>query len=221
MKRIKLQDRVLPFYTIPEEIFHTISHGAGVLLGILVCILCATKAFGRSLPFAGAIIYGTSMIILYCFSAIYHGLQPGMAKKVFQILDHCTIYVLIAGTYTPILLTAFIPKAPVAGWGLMLLQWGVSTVAIILNAIDLHKFRYFSYFSYIVLGWALVFIAPIALSVLSPSAFFYLLLGGISYTIGAILFAFGSKFRWFHSIFHVFVVLGSILQFIAIYCYIL
>ncbi len=221
MKRIKLKDRVLPAYSVGEEICNAISHGLGILLGIAVCILCITKTQGSPLSFAGSLVYGISMILLYCFSTLYHSLPRNTGKKVFQILDHCTIYMLIAGTYTPILLAAFVPKIPAVGWGLLAVQWGVSAIAVILNAIDLHKFRYFSYFSYIVLGWALVFIAPIALTVLNSSAFFYLLMGGISYTIGAVLFAIGGKFPWFHSVFHIFVILGSILQFIAIYCYIL
>lgn len=221
MKRMKLKDRVLPAYSVAEEICNASSHGLGILLGIAVCILCALKSKDSPLSFAGSLVYGISMILLYAFSTLYHSLPRNTGKKVFQILDHCTIYMLIAGTYTPILLAAFIPQLPAVGWGLLAVQWSVSVISIILNAIDLHKFRYFSYFSYIVLGWALIFIAPIALTVLSASAFFYLLMGGVSYTIGAILFAIGGKYPWFHSIFHIFVILGSILQFIAIYRYIL
>lgn len=221
MKRIKLKDRILPDYSVAEEICNAISHGLGIVLGVAVCILCILKTKGSPLPFTGSLVYGISMILLYAFSTLYHSLPRNTGKKVFQILDHCTIYMLIAGTYTPILLAAFVPKIPAVGWGLLAVQWGVSAIAVILNAIDLHKFRYVSYFSYIVLGWALVFIAPIALTVLSPSAFFYLLMGGISYTIGAVLFAIGGKYPWFHSVFHIFVILGSILQFIAIYHHIL
>lgn len=221
MKRTKLCSRTLPSYTASEEWLNAISHGVGVLLGILVVVLCATKARGNHLSFIGCIIYGLSMIALYTVSTLYHSLKPGTAKKVFQIIDHCTIYILIAGTYTPILLTAFVPDAPMAGWGLLGLQWGVSVLAIVLNSIDLKKFRVFSYTAYIVLGWAILFVAPIALRLLSYRAFLYLLLGGISYTIGAILFAIGKKHRWFHGVFHIFVILGSLLQFIAIYQYIL
>lgn len=221
MKRTKIKNRILPDYTLGEEIFNAISHGIGILLGIIVCVLCALKTKETPLVFIGCLVYGVSMIILYCFSTLYHSLPCGKGKKVLQILDHCTIYILIAGTYTPILLGGFLNAAPTVCWILFGIQWGVSVIAITLNAIDLHKFRYFSYFSYIILGWAIIFVCPIALRVLSPTAFLYILAGGIGYTIGAILYAIGNKHRWFHSIFHVFVVIGSILQFIGIYCYIL
>lgn len=221
MKRIKLQDRVLPNYSATEELFNTISHAAGIALGIMVCVLCAIKTAGNPFPFASSLIYGLSMIILYTFSTVYHGLPFGTSKKIFQIMDHCTIYILIAGTYTPILLTAFVPNMPIIGWGLFSLQWGVSAVAIVLNAIDLHRYRYFSYAAYLILGWAIVFVAPFALQMMAPLALWYLLLGGISYTIGAVTFVIGIKRRWFHGIFHILVIIGSFLQFIGIYQYIL
>ncbi len=221
MNRIKLCDRILPNYTLGEEIFNSISHGIGVVLGILVCILCPIKTAGRAFPFAGSLVYGFSMIVLYTFSTLYHSLRPGTPKKVFQILDHCTIYILIAGTYSPILLTVFVPHKPLIGWGLLALQWGVSTVAIVLNAIDLHRYRYFSYAAYLILGWAIAIVAPFALRMMHPLALWYLLLGGISYTVGAVTFVIGIKQRWFHSIFHIFVIIGSFLQFVGIYLYIL
>ena len=221
MKRIKLSERVLPDYTLGEELFNAISHGAGVVLGIIVCLLCAFKSQGSLLPFIGSMIYGCSMIALYAISMLYHSFRPGTTKKVFQILDHCTIYLLIAGTYTPILLAAFVDDFPLIGWGLLAMQWGVSIVAIVLNAIDLHRYRYFSYFSYILLGWSIVFVVPFSMELLTTEGFSYLLSGGISYTIGALLFVIGAKHRWFHSVFHIFVVLGSLLQFIGIYSYIL
>lgn len=221
MKRTKLCDRTLPSYTNSEELLNAISHGIGILLGILVCFLCGQRSYQVSLPFVGSLIYGFSMIGLYTVSTLYHSLRPGTAKKVFQIIDHCTIYILIAGTYTPILLTAFVPYAPVIGWGLLGLQWGVSILAIVLNAIDLKRFRVFSYASYIILGWSILFVAPAALKLICSSGFLYLLLGGVSYTGGAVFFAIGKKHRWLHGIFHIFVLLGSILQFIAIYQYIL
>ena len=221
MKRIKLSERLLPDYTLGEEIFNAISHGVGVPLGIVVCVLCAIKTYGDLLPFIGALIFGCSMIVLYALSTLYHSFRPSITKKVFQILDHCTIYLLIAGTYTPILLTVIIPNAPVVGWGLLIFQWGVSVVAIVLNAIDLHYYRHFSNISYIALGWAIILVAPMAFPLLDPFCLLYLVLGGISYTVGAVAFFIGIKRHWFHSIFHVFVVLGSFLHFIAIYCYML
>lgn len=221
MKRTKLSQRILPRYTLSEELANSISHGTGILLGWVVLLVCAQASRGNTLSLLGSILYGTSMIVLYTASTLYHSLRPGTAKKVFQIIDHCTIYVLIAGTYTPILLTAFVPHTPVIGWGLLAVQWGISALAIVLNAIDLKKFRIFSYTAYILLGWAIIFVAPTTFRLLSPMGFWYLLSGGISYTIGAVLFAIGKHRRWFHSVFHIFVIIGSILQFIAIYRYVL
>ena len=221
MKRTKLSQRILPRYTLSEELANSISHGTGILLGWVVLLVCAQASRGNTLSLLGSILYGTSMIVLYTASTLYHCLRPGTAKKVFQIIDHCTIYVLIAGTYTPILLTAFVPHTPVIGWGLLAVQWGISALAIVLNAIDLKKFRIFSYTAYILLGWAIIFVAPTTFRLLSPMGFWYLLSGGISYTIGAVLFAIGKHRRWFHSVFHIFVIIGSILQFIAIYRYVL
>ena len=221
MKRTKLCDRTLPSYTFAEELVNAVSHGIGILTGVIVLTLCGQKSFGAPLPFLGSLIYGLSMIGLYSVSTLYHSLRPGTAKKVFQIIDHCTIYILIAGTYTPILLAKFVPAAPMIGWGLLGVQWGVSILAIALNAIDLKRFRVFSYAAYIILGWAILPFLSTAITLLSPTGFIFLLLGGISYTIGAILFAIGKKYRWFHGIFHIFVLLGSILQFISIYKYVL
>lgn len=221
MKRTKLSQRVLPHYTLSEELANSISHGAGILLGWIVLIACARASSGNTLSLLGSILYGISMIVLYTASTLYHSLRPGVAKKVFQVIDHCTIYILIAGTYTPILLTAFAPYAPGIGWGLLAVQWGISALAIVLNAIDLKKFRIFSYTAYILLGWAILFVGPTAFRLLSPMGFWYLLLGGISYTVGTVLFAIGKRHRWFHTVFHIFVIMGSILQFIAIYRYVL
>lgn len=220
-KRIKLKNRKLPSYSLAEELVNAISHGLGGLFGILVLILCGSKTWGHTLPFGGSVVYGCSMLLLYTFSTLYHSLVPGTAKKVFQIIDHCTIYVLIAGTYTPILLTAFVPDFPVVGWGLLVLQWGVSVLAITLNAIDLKKYRIFSYSAYVILGWAVIFVWPAAAQVISPMGLSFLFWGGVSYTIGAVLYGIGSKLPWFHSVFHIFVVIGSVLQFLSIYLYIL
>lgn len=220
MKRIKLHDRLLPKYSVAEEFANTLTHGLGVLLGFAVLVLCLLKA-DSLLSAVGGWIYGISMIALYAVSATYHGLKPGTAKKVMQVLDHCTIYLLIAGTYTPILLTAFVMHSPAVGWGLMLLQWGTALFAITLNAIDLKRFRVFSYTAYIVMGWSIIFVAPTAGQLLSRDAILYVLIGGISYTVGAILYAIGSKKPWFHSAFHLFVLAGSFLQFLGIYLYIM
>ncbi len=222
MKRTKLKDRTLPRYSIGEEIANTVTHGIGILLALCCLVLCLQKVSGRNfLIHTGVFLYGFSMIAVYAVSTVYHGLRPGTAKKVLQVLDHCTIYALIAGTYSPILLSAFVPRDPGLGWGLFAFQWGCAVFSLILTAIDLRKYRVISMLAYILMGWCIIFFAPQALRYLGHSAMLYLLLGGVSYTVGAIVYGIGSKKPWFHSVFHIFVLLGSLLQFFAVYLYIL
>ena len=218
MKRIRLCDRRLPNYSRGEEIMNMVTHIVGGSLGVLALILCVIRAAMRNnIPgIVGASIYGGSMIALYAISSVYHGLHPNTGKKVLQIIDHCMIYALIAGTYTPIMLSAFIPTYPVIGWGMLATQWALAALAITLTAIDLHAYRVFSMVCYIVMGWGIVFILPQAMTVLSPVGFWLLFSGGVLYTVGAILYGVGVKIKWMHSVFHIFVVLGSLLQFLSI-----
>lgn len=221
-KRIKLADRVLPDYCTGEEIMNMVTHIVGGGLGVIALALCVVKGWGRGpLDLAALILYGISMIALYTMSSVYHGLRPGMGKKVMQVIDHCTIYLLIAGTYTPIVLIAFRPVYPAIGWGLFALEWILAALATTLTAIDLKKYKVFSMVCYIGLGWAVLPFIPQTIELMGMTGFWLLLSGGISYTIGAILFGIGSKVRWMHSVFHIFVVLGSLLQFLAIYLYVL
>ena len=223
MKRTKLAQRLLPDYTRGEEIMNMVTHIAGGGLGVLILVLCVVKAAiaGNVPGIVGAVIYGGSMVALYAVSSVYHGLLPCTGKKVMQVIDHCTIYFLIAGTYTPIMLTAFVPAYPVIGWGLLMMQWGLTALAVTLTAIDLKKYSALSMMFYIGLGWAILPFIPLTMELLGTAGFAFLLAGGISYTIGAILFGIGSKVRWMHSVFHIFVVLGSLLQFLTIYLYVL
>ena len=219
-KRIKLADRVLPDYCTGEEIMNMVTHIVGGGLGVIALVMSIIKAWGRGwLDMTAVILYGVSMIALYTMSSVYHGLRPGMGKKVLQVIDHCTIYFLIAGTYTPIVLTALRPVYPVLGWGLFFFEWGLTALAVTLTAIDLKKYNVFSMICYIGMGWAILPFLPQAMEVLTEPGFSYLLSGGIAYTIGAILYGIGSKKRWFHCVFHIFVVLGSLLQLIAVAFY--
>ena len=220
-KRIKLCNRVLPDYTRGEEIMNMVTHIVGGGLGTAVLVLCVIKAAlgGNTLGVVGSAIYGGTMIVLYTISSVYHGLRPSTGKKVMQVIDHCTIYFLICGTYTPILLSRFVPNYPVIGWGLLGAEWVLAITAGTLTAIDLKKYNVFSMICYIVMGWGIIFFLPKALALLTRGGFLLLLGGGIAYTVGAVLYGIGSKARWFHSVFHIFVVIGSLLQFLAILGY--
>ena len=217
-KRIPLQMRQLPDYTRAEEIMNMLTHILGAVLGAAVLVLCLLRARTDAAR-AGAIVFGCSMLLVYCISSVYHGLRPSTGKKVMQVLDHCAIYCLIAGTYTPILLGAFLPVYPGICWGLLAMQWGLCALAVALTAIDLKKYRIFSMACYIGMGWSIVLFVGKCIQVMTPMGFALLLAGGIVYTIGAILYGIGSKRRWFHSVFHIFVLLGSLLQFLAVLLY--
>ena len=221
MKRTRLSARILPPYSNAEEIMNMVTHIVGGGLGILALVICVLKAIfsGSAVAVVSAVIYGVCMILLYTLSSIYHGMKPCTGKKVMQILDHCAIYLLIAGTYTPISLVAIAPVYPTLGWGMTAFQWMAVALAVTLTAIDLKKYNAFSMVCYIGMGWAVLPFMEQTLQVLTKPGFLWLLWGGIAYTVGAILYGIGSKKRWFHSIFHIFVVLGSLLQLISVLFY--
>lgn len=221
MKRTCLTDRLLPDYTKGEEIMNMVTHITGGGLAILGSVFCIAKVcqLGGWGNILGAIIYCVSMIGVYTMSSIYHGLRSGTAKKVMQVIDHCAIYFLIAGTYTPIIITGFLPVFPKIGWGLLLMQWALTALAVTLTAIDLKKFKVFSMVCYIFMGWGIIFFLPQAMAVMTQPGFYWLLAGGIAYTIGAVLFGLGKKLRWMHAVFHIFVILGSLFQYLAIVLY--
>lgn len=223
MKRTKLKDRLLPNYTHGEEVMNMVTHIVGGGIAIVALALCVLKAWrsGRACAVTSAFIYGISMVTVYCMSSTYHGLHAGTGKKVLQIIDHCAIYFLIAGTYTPIVLCAIAPVYPAIGWGLFVWQWGLAALATVLTAIDLKKYRVFSMICYIGMGWSVIVFLPQTIAVLSPAGFLFLLAGGIAYTVGAILFGLGKRLRWMHCVFHIFVVLGSLLQLITVLFYVL
>ena len=221
MKRTCLRDRLLPTYTKGEEIMNMVTHIAGGGLAILGSILCivASCRFGDWHNILGAVIYCVSMISVYTMSSVYHGLRAGMAKKVMQVIDHCAIYFLIAGTYSPILITGFLPIFPKIGWGLLAMQWSLTALAATLTAIDLKKYRVFSMLCYICMGWGIILFIPQTIRVMTLVGFYWLLAGGIAYTIGAVLFGLGKKLPWMHATFHIFVILGSLFQYLAILLY--
>lgn len=198
---------------------HIVGGGIGVIALVLCVVISAIK--GNVLGIVSSAIYGVSLISLYSMSSIYHGLHKGTAKKVMQVLDHCTIYFLIAGTYTPILLCSIIKVSLLCAIIILIIVWGLAALATTLTAIDLKKYSVFSMICYIGMGWCIVFAANITMKALHPNGLFLLLAGGISYTLGAVLYGIGSKVRYFHSIFHIFVVLGSLLHLFCILFYVL
>jgi len=224
MTRTKLSDRILPSYTKGEEIFNMVSHIVGGALGIVAVVLCVVfAALNRDIygVISGA-IYGFTMILLYAMSSIYHGLSPQLtAKKVFQVIDHCSIFLLIAGTYTPITLCALREDNEVLGWSTFGAIWAAAFLGIVLNSIDLKRFKVFSMICYLAMGWVVVFEIKPTAAALGVGGTVFLLLGGLFYSIGSILYGMGKHHRYMHSIFHIFVVAGSLMHFFCILFYII
>jgi len=223
MTRTKLCDRTLPDYTRGEEWFSAISHMTGGALGIAALVLCVVRASlgGDPWGIVGGAIYGAMLVILYSVSSVYHALKPEMGKKVMQVIDHCTIYFLIAGTYTPILFCAVRSVSSAWCWVLFGIVWGLAFMAATLTAIDLKRFSKLSMACYVGMGWCIVIaIRPVLASIALPGII-WLVAGGLAYTVGAVLYGIGKKHRYVHSVFHLFVLLGSICQFVCIYHYVL
>ena len=214
MTRTRLRLRSLPKYTKGEEIFNMTTHIVGGGIGVLTLLMGVLISLfkGSTVALASSIIFGVSMIALYTVSSVYHGLHEGTAKKVFQIIDHCTIYFLIAGTYTPMLMCALIRVNPMAAYLTLTAVWGLTALAVTLNAIDLKKYKVFSMICYIGIGWSIIFSITDMYRALGATGFILLLGGGIVYTLGTVFYNLGKKQKYFHSIFHIFVLVGSILH---------
>lgn len=223
MARTKLKDRQLPNYTKGEEIFNMVTHIVGGGIGVVATALCIIigaihkNIFG---VISGA-VFGLTMIVLYTMSSIYHGLRPNTAKKVFQILDHCSIFFFIAGTYTPFCLCTLREYSTPMGWVSFGIIWALAAIGITFNAIDLKSFKVLSMILYLGMGWCIIVVSKTIYSLLGIGGFSLLLAGGVAYTLGAIFYGIGSKHRYIHSVFHIFVLIGSLLHFLCILIYVI
>jgi len=197
-----------------------VSHIAGAVLGVVALIWCLILA-DSPVEIITSIVYSMTMIVLYTTSSIYHGLTHPMAKRVFQVLDHCTIYLYIAGTYTIVMLCSVRLENAAIAWVIFTIEWVLAAIAVTLTAIDLKRYEHFSFVCYIVMGWAgLIAIKP-SIRALGVAGSALLLAGGISYTIGSILYVIGKKKQYAHSVFHVFILLGSLLHLFCIVFFVL
>ena len=224
MKRIKLSERVLPTYTKGEEIFNMVSHIIGGVIGIVAIVLCSVIGAKHNNPYGiiSGIIFGITLLVLYTMSSIYHGLSPNLkAKKVFQIIDHCSIFLLIAGSYTPFCLCTLMQESVATAWAVFGIIWTIAIVGIVLNSIDLKKFKKFSMFCYLLMGWLIIFKINVLIEYLGIEGFILLLAGGLVYTLGAVLYAVGKKHKWMHSVFHVLCIISSILHLLCVLLYVI
>ena len=200
------------------------SHIVGGALGIVALILCVVFAaiHHNGYGVVSGAIYGVTMILLYTMSSIYHGLKPErFSKKVFQVLDHCSIFLLIAGSYTPFCLCTFREYNTALGWTIFGIIWAIAILGIVLNSIDIKKYKVFSMICYLGMGWCIIFTANLFPKLLGVGGTVFLVAGGIIYSLGAILYGLGKKHKWMHSIFHLFILLGSLLQFFCILLYVM
>ena len=205
--------------TLGEEISNAVSHGVGALLAIAGAVLIIIRAAFTSdaLGITSAAIYGASLIILYTFSTLYHSLTNEKAKKVFRIFDHCSIFLLIFGSYMPISLVLL---GGVKGWVLFGINLFCTVVGIVFNSINLTKWHKISVILYVLMGWSVITTIKDVFIALTLTGSILILVGGIMYTVG-ILFYKNPKFKFMHFVWHLFVLGGSIFQFFALffYCY--
>lgn len=209
----------MPEYTKGEEIFNYVSHIIGGSIGIFL-IIFSSILFGVSdiklSSYLGMMIFAVSIILLYTISTLYHALKKGsIAKRVFRILDHCTIYLLIAGTYTPICLIAM--EGSIYCTILLVLEWVCAVLGILLKVIDMNNkiIKIISTSFYVIMGWGLIAF-PTAIKLLSVYQFIMILSGGVAYTVGIFFFIGGKNNKWYHSIFHIFCCIGTIVQMLGV-----
>ena len=222
-EKIPFRSRKMPDYTKGEEIFNMVSHAVGAGFGIVALVLTVVFSAlrGDAWSVVGSAIYGGSMVALYTVSSVYHGLHLNMGKRVMQVIDHCTIFLLIAGTYTPVVLSAIRTYSLGWCWTLFGVVWGCAVLGITFTAIDMKRYEKMAMALYLGMGWCIVMAIKPAMASVPVAGLLWILAGGVAYTIGAGLYALGAKHRYMHSVFHIFVVAGSILQFFGIFFYVI
>ncbi len=207
----------IPKYTLGEEIVNAISHGLGAGLAIAALVLLIIRA-NSAIGVVTGVIYASIMIILYIISCIYHALSPRLkGKKVLRVIDHCNVLLMVAGTYTPICLSML---GGSLGWTVFAIVWGVTVLAIVLNCIDIERYKKVCLACNLLLGWAALLIIKPLIAACPVNGLWLLIGGGVVYSIGAILYGLGKKKRYMHSVFHFFVIGASILHFFMIYLYV-
>ena len=215
-----MADRTLKRYTVGEEIFNSVSHGVGSLLAIggTALLVVMSAAHGSALALGASLIYGISLIVLYTMSTVYHAVANPKAKEIWRIFDHTSIFLLIAGSYTPFCLVALSGNS--RGLAVIIAVWACAVLGIVLNAIDLKKTEKFGTVLYVIMGWSILAVFKDIIHVLPAPAFWLLLIGGISYTGGLVFYAL-KNVKYMHSIWHLFVLAGSVLHYLCISIYVL
>ena len=201
--------------TSGEEIINAITHGIGSLLSIaaLVVLIIIAGRQGDIWHLVSFSIYGSSLILLYLSSTLYHSFSNPKVKNLFARFDHISIFMLIAGTYTPILLTSM---RGIWGWTLFGIIWGLAIVGAVIRSIYLHRFRKLMVAVYLLMGWMFVIAGKQIYLSLPSASITFLVLGGIAYSVGVVFYMW-RRLPYAHGIWHLFVLAGSVLHFFAIY----
>lgn len=206
-------------FTKKEEVIHAITHGIGIILSIagLILLIVFSSIDGNPWKIVSVTVFGTTMLLMYLSSTIVHSLPTGKWKDVFQIFDHSSIYLFIAGTYTPFLL---VHLRSTVGWILFGVIWGIALIGIIFKIFFVKRFLILSTIFYILMGWLIVIVWKPLTASMHGNGILLLIIGGLTYTIGAIFFI-CRKIPYHHVIWHIFVILGSIFHFLAIFYYVI
>ncbi len=204
----------LPRYTLGEEIFSSVSHGVSALFAVAALVFLLLTCQKTPLRLTSAVVFGGTMVLLYTVSTLYHGLGLNRAKVVFRSLDHCTIFLLIAGTYTPITLVCL---GGWKGWAMFGAVWAAAVLGVVLNAVSVERFKRVSMACYLAMGWVVVLAMGDFYRSASPLSFWCLLAGGILYTLGAVLYGVGKKVPYMHAVFHLFVLAGSVFHTVSVW----
>ena len=214
-----MKNKHITYYDLSEEKINILTHAIGLLLSIaaLVLLIIHASSNGSARHIVSFTIFGASMILLYSASTLYHYSQTPNLRRKLNILDHASIYVLIAGTYTPFTLVTL---KGALGWTIFGITWGIALIGIFLKLFYTGKYDKISTIAYVAMGWIIIFAVKPLIENLPLNGLYWLLAGGIFYTIGAVLYSI-KKVKFNHAIFHIFVLLGSFSHFMAIYFYVL
>jgi len=206
-------------YSVFEEVIHAITHGVGVLLSIggLSWMLYLSIAAADPWRIVASSIYGATLIALFLASTVYHSMHASRHREIFKLLDHCAIYLLIAGTYTPFLLVAMRTDT---GWWLFGTIWALATAGIVKKLWFRHRFPKLALFSYLAMGWLIVVAAPQMAEAIGSNGMAWLFAGGICYSVGAIFYAL-QRVPFNHAVWHVFVLGGGVCHFLGVVWYVL
>jgi len=206
-------------YSLLEERLNISSHAIGLLFSVIALILLVIRASGINdvMYLISFSVFGISLIVLYAASTFYHSAQVPALRDRMRIVDHAAIYILIAGTYTPFTLVVL---SSATGWWIFALSWSMATIGIVLKLFFTGRYDRISTFMYVFMGWIIIFAIEPLIERLPYEGLFWLVAGGVSYTVGAILYGF-DKIKFNHAIFHIFVLLGSVCHFVSVYFYVL